>query len=149
MLSDDQRAQIAAACTALSVAYARHVDFGDYEAFVDLFTEDAILAAGPVREGREAIRASMAQRSPELRSRHVLTNIHIDVDGPDAARGISYLTLYRHIGPESLDDAAVPMRGPAAVGHYSDRFRLTPAGWKIAERRLSLAFADAAQFARR
>ena len=128
------------ACTELSIGYARHVDFGEYDDFVDLFTDDAVLNLGFKLEGKEAIRKSMTKRSAELRSRHVLTNIHIDVLSESEARGISYLTLYRHQGPESLDAAPVEFQTPAAVGHYADEYRKTDAGWKIAHRRIELAF---------
>ena len=38
--------EIKNACTELSVGYARHVDFGEYDAFVELFTDDAVLNLG-------------------------------------------------------------------------------------------------------
>ena len=56
------------------------------------------------------------------------------------AKGISYLTLYRHQGPESLESAPVELLTPAAVGHYADEYRKTDAGWRIANRRIELAF---------
>ena len=131
---------IRADCEALSIAYARAVDFRDYDTFVDLFTEDGVLDVGEPQEGQGAIRAAMAKRPDQLRSRHVLTNIFIDVLGADEARGISYLTLYRHIGEESLEGAPVPLVGPVAVGHYEDRFVRTATGWKFKRRKLHLAF---------
>jgi len=135
-------AEIVAACNALSIAYARHVDFGDYAAFVDLFTEDGCLEVGPPIHGREKMRKAMSRRPAELRSRHVLTNIFIDVLSEREATGISYLTLYRHIGPESLGEAPVEFRHPAGVGHYEDRFALTDDGWRIAHRKLYFAFTN-------
>lgn len=141
----DER-EIQAACTELSIAYARHVDFGDYDAFVDLFTDDAVLDLGFRLEGRSAIKKSMTKRSPELRSRHVMTNIHIEVLSETAAQGISYLSLYRHVGPESLEKGPVNFQTPAGVGHYTDEYRLTGAGWKIANRRLELAFRNPEHF---
>ena len=132
--------EIKAACTELSIAYARHVDLAEYDAFVDLFTDDAVLNLGFKLEGRAAIEKSMTKRSSELRSRHVMTNIHIEVLSATEAKGISYLTLYRHQGPESLDAAPVEFHAPAAVGHYADEYRKTDQGWKIAHRRIELAF---------
>ena len=132
--------EIKNACTELSVGYARHVDFGEYDAFVELFTDDAVLNLGFKLEGKEAIKQSMTKRSPELRSRHVMTNIHIEVLSETEAKGISYLTLYRHQGPESLEAAPVEFRTPAAVGHYADQYHKTDAGWRIANRRIELAF---------
>lgn len=134
------RRQIEADCAALSIAYARSVDFRDYEAFVALFTEDGVLDTGIALEGRAAIEQAMARRPDKLRSRHVLTNIFIEPLSETEARGISYLTLYRHVGPESLLGEPAPFDGPAAVGHYEDRFEKTDDGWKFKRRKLHFAF---------
>jgi len=134
------RRDIQAECEALSIAYARAVDFRDYDAFVELFAEDGVLDVGTPLSGREAIRAAIHRRPDELRSRHVLTNIFIDVQDENTARGISYLTLYRHVGKESLLAQPVDLNGPAAVGHYEDRFVRTPEGFRFKQRRLHLAF---------
>ncbi|MEM8768287.1 MAG: nuclear transport factor 2 family protein [Pseudomonadota bacterium] len=128
------------ACEALSIAYARAVDFRDYDTVPELFTEGGVLDTTEPVEGRAAIAARMLSRPDELRSRHVLTNIFIDVLSPTEARGISYLTLYRHIGPESLTGEPVPFEGPAAIGHYEDRFEKTDEGWRIQRRKLHFAF---------
>ncbi|MEQ8859415.1 MAG: nuclear transport factor 2 family protein [Pseudomonadales bacterium] len=138
--------RIRRACTELSVGYARAIDFRDYDAFVELFSDDAVLDAGRRLEGREAIRASLRQRDDRLRSRHVISNVFIDVLSADEARGISYLTLYRHHGEASLGPDAAPLNGPAAVGHYEDRFVRSASGWLFRSRRLHLAFRDSGQF---
>jgi ketosteroid isomerase-like protein len=132
--------EIQRACEALSIAYARAVDFRDQDTFVSLFTEDGELDTGTVLKGRAAIREAMARRPDELRSRHVISNVFIDVLSDIEARGISYLTLYRHVGPESLKGAPAPLAGPAAVGHYEDRFEKTAEGWRFKRRKLQLAF---------
>ncbi len=137
---------VQSACTELSIAYARHVDFGEYDRFVDLFTEDARLSLGFALEGRDEIRRSMTKRSLELRSRHVMTNILVDVLSETTATGISYLTLFRHSGPETLEAGAVAFHAPSAVGHYADEYRLTDDGWKIASRQLHLAFRNPDHF---
>jgi hypothetical protein len=146
MSENIDQAAIVVSCTKLFVDYGRHVDFGDYDKFVDLFAEDASLDLGFKLEGKDKIRRSMSKRSDELRSRHVLSNISIDVESETTAQGIAYLSLYRHIGPESLADAPVSLTGPAAVGHYSSRFKLTNEGWRIAACSLEFAFKDDAQF---
>ena len=139
-LSRMDTAAIERACEALSIAYARAVDFRDYDTFVTLFTEDGELDTGTPLEGRAAIRDALSHRPDELRSRHVITNVFIDVLSATEARGISYITLYRHVGPESLKGAPVPLDGPAAVGHYEDRFVRTASGWLFKRRKLHLAF---------
>lgn len=132
-------------CTALSIAYARCVDFRDYDAFIELFTEDGELDVGRSLIGRAAIADAMSRRPDELKSRHVLSNIFIDVIDADRARGISYLTLYRHIGPESLTGKPIEFSGPAAVGHYEDQFVRTESGFLFQRRRLQLTFQQAQQ----
>ncbi len=135
----DER-DIREACAALSIAYARAVDFRDYDAFVELFAEDGVLDVGTPLQGKDAIRNAISRRPDELKSRHVLSNIFIDVQDADSARGISYLTLYRHVGPESLLAQPIEFEGPAAVGHYEDQFVRTPEGFRIKHRRLHMAF---------
>ena len=136
-----KRMIIERACEQLSLAYARSVDFRDYDAFVELFDDDALLDLGMRLEGKGAIRESMQKRSNEIRTRHVLTNIFIEVQDSKHARGVSYLTLYRHVGTESIrTDVPVPTILPTAVGHYDDVFVLTPKGWRFKSRKLQVAF---------
>lgn len=130
-------------CTKLSIAYARHVDFKEYDQFVQLFAQDGELnvTGKPVR-GREKIARSLAFRPDGLRSRHILTNIHINVIDENNAEGLSYLTLYRHTGEglEADDPGPRTIPGPWAVGHYADRFVRTDEGWRFASRVLHFAF---------
>jgi SnoaL-like domain len=139
-----ERFSIERECEQLMVAYARGVDFRDYDNVASLFTENGVLDVGSRMEGRAAIQAALTRRPYELRSRHVLTNLFVDVVDRDTARGICYLTLYRHVGPESLERGPVELEGPAAVGHYEDRFVRTSAGFRIAQRTLHLAFRSSA-----
>jgi hypothetical protein len=141
-----RRELIESECEKLSIAYARHVDFKEYDEYVDLFTEDCFLQAGPLPvEGKGNLKKAMAYRPDALRSRHVLTNIWIKVIDEDHATGISYLSLYRHTG-EGLDEEAInnpgprTISGPAAIGHYADEFLRTKEGWRIKSRILHFAF---------
>jgi hypothetical protein len=133
-------------CEKLSIAYARHIDFKRYDDYVDLFAEDCYLHAGPKPiEGRESLRKVIKYRPDALRSRHILTNIYINVIDEDHAEGISYLSLYRHTG-EGMDEDALSdlgprtINGPAGIGHYEDKFIRTEEGWKIQSRILHFAF---------
>lgn len=146
MDTQTQQQNIEFACHSLFINYARYVDFGQYDDFVALFTDDAVLNLGYKMEGADKIRASMRKRPDELRSRHVLSNISIDVHSQETASGIAYLTLYRHVGPESLEDEAVMLEGPAGVGHYSNTFRRTEEGWRISSCTLEFAFRDPDHF---
>jgi hypothetical protein len=139
-MTDEQIRAIKLACEELSITYARAIDFRDYDYFITLFTEDAVLDTGKPRQGRAAIAESLTRRPDELRSRHVISNVFIDVLNENEARGISYLTLYRHVGEESLKGEPIHFDGPAGVGHYEDRFEKTAEGWKFKRRKLHFAF---------
>ena len=139
-MDDAARRTIQQDCEALSIAYARAVDFRDYDEFVNLFTEDGTLETGVRLEGKQAIAASLKRRPDELRSRHVLTNIFVNVVNRDEATGISYLTLYRHVGPESLRSGPISFDGPFAIGHYQDVFVRMDDGWRFKSRVLHMAF---------
>ena len=139
-----KRMIIERACEKLSVAYARAVDFRDHEAFIELFADDARLELGLRLEGKEAIRRSMEARAEDIRTRHVLTNISVEALDSKHARGTVYLTLYRHVGLDSLRDTPVPSTLPTAVGHYDDTYVLTAAGWRFQTRTLHVAFRNPA-----
>jgi hypothetical protein len=146
---DEREAQhIELACRRLSILYAHMVDFKTYELVNDIFSEDAFLDAGGPLDGRDRIRRGMERRNPKLRSRHVLTNIFVDVLDATHALGTSYLSLYRHIGDESLEDKPIEFVGPAAVGEYEDEFVQTAEGWRIARRVLHMQFIRPAAFPR-
>ena len=130
-------------CRKLSIAYARHVDFKEYDLFVALFAPDGELnVTGTPIVGHEKLKKAMAMRPDHLQSRHVLTNIYIHVLDEGHAEGISYLTLYRHEGDSqsSAEKSPREISGPAAVGHYSDRFLRTEQGWRFSSRTLHFAF---------
>jgi hypothetical protein len=142
-MDSERRRIIEYECKNLSIAYARHLDFKEYEQFVELFAPDGELKlAGRPVIGHENLTKAMAMRSDSLRSRHVLTNIYINVIDEDHAEGISYLTLYRHEGGDlgSDDEGPREITGPAAIGHYSDKFIRTDGGWRFASRVLRFAF---------
>jgi len=142
-MDSETQANIERECEKLSVAYARHVDFGEYDKFVQLFAEDGELnVTGRPVKGREDLTRAMAARSGALRSRHVLTNIWTDVIDDDYAEGISYVSLYRHTGEDLEGDDEGPriISGPSAIGHYADKFVRTDEGWRFASRVLHFAF---------
>ena len=148
-MTDLEKFKIEQLCEKLSISYAHLLDFGRYDELAELFTIDAVLNAGVLLEGRENIRLGLHKRSTKLRSRHVLTNIQTEILDGKTAKGVSYLSLYRHIGDESLTSEVIEFDGPAAVGHYSDEFRLEDGIWKIDQRVLTMSFRNPKYFARK
>jgi hypothetical protein len=133
------------ACERLVLLYALYVDEGRAGEVASLFTEDGRWegADGSVMAGRDAIAAAFGARQGLARrtSRHVCTNVLVDVadDGTSAA-GSTYLMNYRHDSQNGAAAVPAPADHPKFVGTYYDRFVSTADGWRIAERRFSMAF---------
>ncbi|MCW2953402.1 MAG: nuclear transport factor 2 family protein [Conexibacter sp.] len=131
-------------CERLIVEYCRRVDFGNAGGIADLFTEDGVWSGVElVLDGRPAIREWFVRREGLARrvSRHVCTNIGVELLSDDAAQSSCYLINYRHDRPEG--DLRMPAPGdiPKYVGECHDRFRRTPDGWRFTARHVDVAFA--------
>ncbi|MEQ9643065.1 MAG: nuclear transport factor 2 family protein [Alphaproteobacteria bacterium] len=129
------------ACEQLSLAYAYHLDFGNFDALAKLFADDAVLHVGRMHyRNLDEIRTGVRQRYQQQVTRHVCTNLMVDVIDETRAVGVTYVTIYRHqyAGPEPSGEIAI--RGPSFVGHYEDEFVLDRLGWRFASRRLNLRF---------
>ncbi|HTV78346.1 MAG TPA: nuclear transport factor 2 family protein [Steroidobacteraceae bacterium] len=140
-LSAAERAEIERACERLTYVYSRALDVGDMNAAADCFAENGSFARpmnpGQVIQGREAIRASLITRPKTLLTKHLSTNVMIDVESRDAARGLSYLTMISTTPPQA---AAPPFvsAGPVWFGEMQDRFIRENGVWKFLERRGSI-----------
>jgi uncharacterized protein (TIGR02246 family) len=146
MLKDDDLTRLLAerACERLIYAYARFVDSGEAGRVADLFTEDGVWtgADGRSMNGREQVRAAFLGRQALTRrlSRHVMTNVQIDVHSETEASGIAYLINYRHDGPGQTVEKPGPARHPKFVGDYHLTFRNVDDQWRIAALRFDLLF---------
>jgi hypothetical protein len=130
---------ISRACERLSYDYARWIDLGQAARAASLFTDDAVLtlSSGPLA-GTDEISAFFEKRQgAAVVSRHVITNVVVDVLNDHEARGTAYLTFYR----EPADgDGPVKLNGPLFVGHYEDDYALTSDGWRFRRRTSVVAF---------
>jgi uncharacterized protein (TIGR02246 family) len=132
------------ACERLMYDYARFVDSGHASGIADLFTEDGTWtgADGRGMNGRAEVRAAFVARESVTRrqSRHVITNVLIDVHSPDEATGIAYLINYRHDRQADEAEGPAPARHPKFVGDYHLRFRRDDGQWRIQALRFDLLF---------
>ncbi|WP_326524503.1 nuclear transport factor 2 family protein [Sphingomonas sp.] len=128
-------------CIALMTDYNIHLDNVDADAFVALFTQDAVfrrvVPAEPALEftGHAGLRRSLElviQASPRIR-RHLLSNARVTIVDDREARGFC-IGLAIH-GPRGT--LPVPMGGLELVGEYRDTYRRTAEGWRIARRELT------------
>lgn len=140
-LSTAQRIEIERACERLVHAYSRALDLGDLSGAADCFAENGSMSRpmtpDQVIEGREQIRASLLTRPKTLLTRHLATNVMIEVDGRDAAHGLSYLTMIA-VTPAPADQQPFQSPGPIYFGEFKDRFVRERGVWKFLERRGSI-----------
>jgi SnoaL-like domain len=135
-----ERLQIERDCERIVHAYSRALDLGDMSAAADFFAEHGSLARpmapDAVINGREAIRAALLTRPKTLLTKHLATNVMIDVISRDEAQGLSYLTMIS----TTPGAAAAPhvSAGPLYFGEFKDRFVREHGVWKILERRGSI-----------
>lgn len=140
-LSTAERIEIERACERIVYAYSRALDLGDMSAAADLFAENGSMSRpmmpDQVIQGREAVRASLLTRPKTLLTRHLATNVMIDVESRDAARGISCLTMIATTPPA---DGKPPFisSGPVYFGEFKDRYVRENGVWKFLERRGSI-----------
>jgi 3-phenylpropionate/cinnamic acid dioxygenase small subunit len=112
--------------------YAYCVDGGRFDDLVALFTPDGVLEVEgePAHRGRDAIRAfvtdtghDLAAGTGEPRIRHHVSNVLIDLEGPDRSRARCYFL-------------AVTDRGADHWGRYLDALVRTDDAWRFAHRRV-------------
>ncbi len=140
-LSVLERIEIERACERLVYGYSRALDLGDMSAAADFFAENGSMsrpmAPNQVIQGRETIRTSLLTRPKTLLTKHLATNVVIDVESRDSARGISYLTMIATTPPQGAEPPFVS-QGPIYFGQFVDRFVRENSEWKFLERRGSI-----------
>ncbi len=123
------------ACARLVLDLARFTDSGDYAAALALFSDDAVMDRdGEVFRGIAALRQAYAQRPASRITRHVLSNIVVQLDGTDQAQVSSYVTVYRHMREPGEGGPPYRMPGADVLGEYQDRLVHTAAGWRLVSR---------------
>ena len=137
-MTEAERDLIERACEKLSIAYARHIDFFEYDAFADLFTDDGELEVmGAPLKGREAMMGFLKGRPANRKSLHIFTNIWTNVLDANTAEGVTYLSLFR---ADQDGKGPVKVPGPMMAGYYNDKFIRTAKGWRIQRREGHILF---------
>ncbi|MFN3552618.1 MAG: nuclear transport factor 2 family protein [Novosphingobium meiothermophilum] len=129
-MTADERRAAEADCARLVALYANLNDEARWDEVAALYAEDGVMYRPTAPDagiaGREAILAAFKARPPR-KTRHVCSNVVIDIESPTTARGTSAMLLFT--------GESAPL-----VGSFHDRFVLTGDGWRFAERRGSLTF---------
>lgn len=118
--------------TQLLARYGRVADVGPWHGMRDLFTEWATFDLGSTTLSGQAEILAFYERAAENRipTRHVISNVLVEMKGDREANVVSTLTLYNE------------QRGttPALIGDYVDRLVREGKTWRFAERAFVLAF---------
>lgn len=129
-MTEYERRAIEADCARLIALYANLNDEARWEEVAALYAEDGLMTRPTAPDapivGRAAILAAFQARPPR-KTRHVCSNVVIDVEDHASARGTSAMVLFTE-------------GGAPLAGSFHDRFVLTADGWRFAERRGSLAW---------
>lgn len=144
-MSPEDKSRCERECTRLSTDFAWTVDSHAYDAFVALFAPDGVFErAGQPCRGHEAIRQFLDARPAGRVTRHLCSNIRVDMTGPDTAMGGCSALMY-HAAVEKAVSAAtdaqrpLPVSAPVVVD-YLDDYVLTSSGWKFKYRRTTIVF---------
>jgi hypothetical protein len=116
----------------LVIEHGWRADHGFADTLHELYVDDGVLDVGVPLRGREAIREwgrQIVAHPPWRCIRHVCGNMRFVADGPDAAHGITVLTVFMGAEPDSSSTV------PFSVGEDYDKFVRTKEGWKLASRR--------------
>jgi hypothetical protein len=143
-MDEQSRRAIEWDCTRLINLYMKVNDAGDWDAVAGLFTEDGLLARPTLPDkpyvGRQAILDGFRSRPAGIVTRHVVSNIVVDVENETEASAFCVMLLYRG---KTTENGSLPSHDPAdpLIGTFNDRLRKTADGWRFAERRGGLDFA--------
>ena len=138
-MPDASEAAVRAACERLVYESAARNDAMAWDRLGEVYAVDAVLVrpSGETLEGREAIVEAYAATPPGRLTRHVCTNVRIDLTGPDTAVGSTTVLLF--IADPAEEGHAVRTSPGPAVGEFEDEFVRTADGWRISRRLASIA----------
>ena len=116
-------------------------DCGAGEAALVYFVPDGVwIRGGEPMTGHREILAYFNDRTPGMLTRHLVSNMMVNVIDEYTATGLSYYTAYIYdSGPASLT-LPVPLGVPFSVGEWHDKFRLTDNGWRLVHRETKRLF---------
>lgn len=135
-MTDLERMFIQHECMQLIIAFHRYADDWNHEGMLNLFAEDATFHHYRMGDlvGHKAIKAYLdSKETSSATTKHVTTNMMVQVHDADTASGSCYWTFY--VSPPGSKELPHLLKGPASLGIYEDRYVKTPKGWRFSYRR--------------
>jgi SnoaL-like domain len=136
----EETCRIKSACSDLSIRYTHCIADRTFAGFDQVFSPDGMLEVqGNRLVGPEAIgqflATSIGTGESGVRVRLVITNELIEVRDGRNATGRAFFAIYRF---DVSNGPKVPSLAPAAFATSDDAYVLTPAGWRMALRKIAL-----------
>ncbi|WP_086838274.1 nuclear transport factor 2 family protein [Amycolatopsis kentuckyensis] len=118
----------------LVFSYAELVDAGDFAGVGELFAAGSFAGSGGVLRGAAEVERMLREsvivyEDGTPRTKHVTTNVALEVSGPTAS-GRAYFTVLQAV-------PGFPLQTIAA-GRYEDSFTREESGWRFTERRVTV-----------
>jgi 3-phenylpropionate/cinnamic acid dioxygenase small subunit len=117
--------------TKLLYVYAERIDAGDFAGVADLFAHATLTFEGfdDAVSGRDAIeklyvRSTRRYEDGTPRTKHVMTNVLVDLEGDDRVSSRSYFTVLQAV-PDALS------LQPVIAGRYRHTYERVEGAWRI------------------
>lgn len=136
-MNEIERLLVERACERVVIESAVANDERRWADLAALYTVDGVVVRpnGQRLEGRDAIESAYASGSPDRVTRHLCSNVRVDVVGLDSAQVTTTVLIVAGVRSEDGDVTfGVVPNEHHAVGEFADRLVLTDEGWRIAER---------------
>ncbi len=139
-MSDDAAVR---ACERVVLESAACNDRRDWDALAALYADDGRLVrpSGQTAVGRDEIRAAYAGGPAGRRTRHLCTNLQVDIDADGTAATAHTVVMLvswdhddHHADHRDDEHDGLPVATGTSLGEFADRLMLTDRGWRIAER---------------
>ena len=128
----------AEAITKLIYTYAERIDDGDFAGVGELFAHATLTfeGFGDAVTGRDAIQALYTRSTRRYedgtpRTKHVMTNVMVDVHDDATARSRSYFTVLQAV------PGALALQ-PVIAGRYRHTYELVDSGWRVATMHITI-----------
>ena len=115
--------------------YASLIDKGQFDAVGELFAHADFYIFGKLEARQDPVAVAKSYKHwvriyPDgtPRTRHMMTNVIIEPDGPDRATASTYVMVFQQTD-------ALPLQ-PVIGGDYHDRFAKVDGTWRFVERRM-------------
>ena len=146
-MNDMERALAEQACMKLVNRFANLNDAMRYEELAGLFVEDGSFARPTdpdnFTEGRAAILEAFQARPKEKITRHVISNIEVDITSESTAKSRCYAVLYTGSADKPAQKFGLEASASQFIGEFYDDFVKTDEGWKFKRRSGRIIFTTA------